>query len=372
MRKYYIDNLRWMCIVLLLPFHAAMAWNSWGEGNYIYYESNKVLSSFIMLIGQWYMPLLFVLAGMSARYALKKRSYGSFAMERVKKLLIPLISGMLTVVAVMTYFADRSLNDYQGNFLQHYGVFFTKFTTLTGYDGGWTPAHLWFLLYLFIISMVCLGIIALQRKYKSDFRLNRIPVVMISLMVLLVAVADQALVIADKSICKFMVLFLIGYYVFSEEENLEKVSKHRYCFWGIMLISCIATTYMFIWCNDYDRIACNIFSYLACWFGILALIGSARLHLNMDNRLTRYFIKRSFLIYIFHFIWLVIGQFYLTPYVEMTAMVYFVSWITAFILTLVTCEAVIRIPGIRWMFGMKKNKEKITKEIRRNEIAQQI
>ena len=90
MRKYYIDNLRWLCIVLLLPFHAAMAWNSWGEGNYIYYEPNQALSTFLIMIAQWYMPLLFVLAGMSARYALQKRSYRAFVLERVEKLMVEL------------------------------------------------------------------------------------------------------------------------------------------------------------------------------------------------------------------------------------------------------------------------------------------
>lgn len=36
MRKHYIDNLRWITILLLIPYHAAMAWNVWGEPNYIF------------------------------------------------------------------------------------------------------------------------------------------------------------------------------------------------------------------------------------------------------------------------------------------------------------------------------------------------
>lgn len=40
-RKYYIDNLRWACILLLVPFHSAMAWNSWGEGSYIWFHANR-------------------------------------------------------------------------------------------------------------------------------------------------------------------------------------------------------------------------------------------------------------------------------------------------------------------------------------------
>ncbi len=352
MRKYYIDNLRWLCIVLLLPFHAAMAWNSWGEGNYIYYEPNRILSTFIIMVSQWYMPLLFVLAGMSARYALLRRSYGTFAMERVKKLLLPLLTGMLTVVAVMTFYADRALNEYQGDFLQHYRIFFTRFTTLTGYDGGWTPGHLWFLFYLFVISMLCLGIIALQRRWKRDFSLKHIPLIWLVLLMIPVGLSDLVLNIAGKSICKFLLLFLIGYYILSEEENLEGLSKHRYLSWGVMLIASVAAIYMFIWMDFYDGTICSIFSCLACWFGILAILGSARLHFNVQNGVTRYLTKRSFLIYIFHFMWLVILQYYLTPYMEHVFAVYFVSWIGALALTLGTCEVVIRIPGVRLLFGV--------------------
>src|SRR5574344_2173039 len=73
-RKHYVDNLRWICIVLLIPYHAAMAYNTWGEGNYIFFYPSRVLSSFVVGVSPWYMTLLFVLAGMSARYSLEKRT----------------------------------------------------------------------------------------------------------------------------------------------------------------------------------------------------------------------------------------------------------------------------------------------------------
>lgn len=87
-----------------------------GRKLYRLYE-NKVLSSLVIFIAPWYMPLLFVLAGMSTRYAMKNRSYGQFAIERVKKLLIPLITGGFTVVALMTYMSDKYHNNYSGSFL---------------------------------------------------------------------------------------------------------------------------------------------------------------------------------------------------------------------------------------------------------------
>lgn len=38
----------------------------------------------------------------------------------------------------MTYIADKFNCGYQGDLFQHYAIFFTKFTDLTGADGGFS------------------------------------------------------------------------------------------------------------------------------------------------------------------------------------------------------------------------------------------
>lgn len=62
MRKYYVDNIRWIIILLLVPYHAAMAWNVWGEPNYIYFEGNKIISSIVVFFSPYFMPLMFFIA----------------------------------------------------------------------------------------------------------------------------------------------------------------------------------------------------------------------------------------------------------------------------------------------------------------------
>ena len=353
-RKYYIDNLRWSCILLLIPFHTAMTFNSWGEGNYIYLYPNKSLSFFIIMISTLYMPLLFVLAGISARYAMNKRNTKGFIKERVFKLLIPMISGILTVVAIMTFYADRFHNNYQGTYFEHYGVFFTKFTTLTGYDGGFTPSHLWFLLYLFIVSLLGTIIINIQKRILPKFKLTNISILSILLIVILIAISDQLLNIADKSICKFLILYLAGFYILSDEENLNKISSFRYFYLLIMLVTDMIYAYMFVYCDNFNRIICGILSYMACWFGILTIIGFARIGFNQNNKLTHFFTKYSFLFYIFHFMWLVMIQYYLIQYTNHVVTIYIVSILLGYIFTIPTCVLVANIPIIRSLFGIKK------------------
>ena len=35
MRKRYLDILRLICVILLIPFHTMMMYNTWGEGQYV-------------------------------------------------------------------------------------------------------------------------------------------------------------------------------------------------------------------------------------------------------------------------------------------------------------------------------------------------
>lgn len=67
MRKHYIDNLRWIILFILIPYHTAQAWNTWGEPNYIFFEGNRLISSIIVFFSPYFMPLLFVLAGITIR-----------------------------------------------------------------------------------------------------------------------------------------------------------------------------------------------------------------------------------------------------------------------------------------------------------------
>ena len=74
----------------------------------------------------WYMPLMFVIAGISARMAMKRRTFKEFTVERIRKLFLPLAAGLLTIAPIMSYVGDCYNNGYTGNFFSHYYVYFTK------------------------------------------------------------------------------------------------------------------------------------------------------------------------------------------------------------------------------------------------------
>ena len=107
MRKPFVDNLRGMAVLLLFPVHTFMVWNDFGSGFYIWAGADRYLSTCIVLINPWLMPLLFVLAGISARYALQTRTVKAFVVQRTRRLLLPFIVGTAVLAALQTWYARR-------------------------------------------------------------------------------------------------------------------------------------------------------------------------------------------------------------------------------------------------------------------------
>lgn len=70
MRVKYIDNLRILCILLLIPYHACMIYNNWGELFYITGKPSELAGLFTGIVWPWWMYLLFTIAGISSNYAL--------------------------------------------------------------------------------------------------------------------------------------------------------------------------------------------------------------------------------------------------------------------------------------------------------------
>ena len=358
MRKYYIDNLRWLILLVLIPYHIAQAWNTWNEPNYIFFEGNRLISSIIVFFSPYFMPLLFLLAGISTRYALKKRTGREYLAERVKRLVIPLLFGTIVLMPVMTYIADLFHNSYSGGFIRHYAVFFTKFTDLIGADGGFSFGQFWFILYLFIISVVSLGIITLFKKLPLK-REKPIPFLLVILLGLPLPLLNPLLSIGGKSLVEFTYFFLMGYYVFSDDGIIEKTEKSRWILLAIGLTATILNVYLFIWSDKDYNILNTITSFVSKWFMVLALIGLAKRYLNFSGKVSGHMSRLSFPFYIWHFIWVVVFQYLLYFLVGNNTLILFIgTLLLSFIATLICSEITVRVPFLCFLTGVKYNKGK--------------
>lgn len=105
MRKHYLDNIRWITVVLVLIYHVFYMFNAagvlGGVGSFTETQYQDVILYFVY---PWFMVLLFVLSGMSAKLALDKKANREFIRSRTLKLLVPSTLGLFAFQWIVGYF----------------------------------------------------------------------------------------------------------------------------------------------------------------------------------------------------------------------------------------------------------------------------
>ena len=357
MRKYFIDNIRWLCILMLFPYHIFRIYNSFMESFYVEGQDVIPTTGFIVATSPWFMPLLFVLAGISSAYALNAKTNKEYIKERVCKLLIPLVAGLILVVPAQTYFAERFHNGYTGGFFYQYILFFTGPTDLTGYRGGFTPAHLWFILYLFVISMAALPIMTTYKNSKRKPAPERMPLWILPLLFIFPLIMTPVLNFGGLSVGTYFAFFLLGYFILSSDAIVYKLSRLR------LPMSVISTALMVMFVGlwllslhgiyELPSIAVYLLSAFYGWFAILTILGLGNHYLNFRNKGTDYLSASSFPVYIFHQTWIIVVAYYILSAIENIPLQMILILVISFLITYATYELCKRIPGIRFLFGIK-------------------
>lgn len=358
MRKHYIDNIRNLGILLLFPFHTSMIYNGF-ESFYVHGNIVRGCSDFILITAIWFMPLLFLLAGTSSYLALQKRSWKEYLKERFLKLFIPVFFGILLLVPVQTYYAEKFHNNYHGGYFEQYISFFTKPTDLTGYSGGFTPGHLWFLLYLFIIALLTLPIMLKLKDSKSPIIYWFNKPIRLTLLFVIPFVSSAVLDIGGKSLGLFFAITLIGFIICKQDEILDMVEKYRlfYLVLAFFLSVLLYMVYYTIgWKSGFSpaAIAFSAFRHFIMWVSILSILGYGKRYLNFSNKITSYFTKAAFPLYVFHQTWLVVIAYYMFKVTGVFIVQFISIMLLSLLASIITYEIFRRIFITRFMFGIKK------------------
>jgi glucans biosynthesis protein C len=168
-RRDELDLLRALVVVGLVFFHTAVIFGA-GEFPIKATAENRAATVFIGFGATWGMPLLFLISGMGIFYSLRSRSPAAFARERLRRLGVPLLVGLLTLVPLQVYLGLRHAGD-PSSFASFYARFWQVRPTLdfpfviTAAPGGvFETGHLWFLVCLLGFSLVLLpGFVWLHR-----------------------------------------------------------------------------------------------------------------------------------------------------------------------------------------------------------------
>lgn len=352
MRKPFLDHIRWAAVLLVLVYHVCYLYNGVGIlGGIPGAESIAAFDVLAGLVYPWLMVLLFVVAGVSARYALQKRTAAQFLKERARKLLLPSTLGLFVLHWVTGY-----LNLRLGGGLAYIPApLVYPISVLSGIG------PLWFIQMLFLFSCVLSLLHKLDRADRI-WRFCGTGGAGVDLLLFLVlwgaAQIGNVPVLTMYRFGIYSAAVLIGYFRLSHEGVQSALARLRIPLFAAAL-ACGAAYAFFFGGSNYTAPAClqSIWTCLYLWAAVLAIFGWARQYAVWETGLTRYLTQASFGLYILHYPVLMLTGYVLSAYTALPAIwVYLLTLLLEFILTFALYALVRRIPGVRVLvLGQRKH-----------------
>ena len=356
MRKTYIDNIRWITVLIVFLFHVIYMFNSIsyevvvGPFSEVQYQDGL-----IYLVYPWFMVLLFVVSGMSARYYLNSHTDKEFRKTRTTKLLVPSTIGLLVFWWIMGYFSMKVSGAFEDAGLTSLPLVIRYLIMALSGTGV-----LWYVQMLWIFSIV----LTLVRKIEKDRLYNIAGKTNIAVLLALTIPVWGASKILNFTIVTYRfgiytLVFFLGYFIFSHDEVMDRLEK---C-WLPLSIAAVALAITFtkvFWMKPFaehetlDTFLCNLFA----WIATLAILAFMKKWGDRSNGFTRWMAKESWGLYLFHYMTLVIPAYYITTYVkEMPPVaVYLICAVISFAGAIALSHLISKIPFLRWAVkGEKKN-----------------
>ena len=159
MRRHDLDWLRIAAFGLLIGYHVGMLYVPWAFHVKSAYRGGPWLTGLMLALNPWRLSLLFVISGAATAFMVARlggSGRGALARERTRRLLIPLLFGMLVVVVPQVYFEVVERSGYTGSLLQFWG----RYLSLDQSFGTPIPTwnHLWFVAYLLVYTLIVLAL----------------------------------------------------------------------------------------------------------------------------------------------------------------------------------------------------------------------
>jgi glucan biosynthesis protein C len=374
-RLYFLDWVRILAFFLLILFHVGMYYVSWNWSVKSPY-AGKAIEPFMMLSSPWRLGLLFLVSGVASGCMLARTTAADFARGRSRRLLRPLLFGMLVIVPPQAYLEVVEKLGYDGGYLAFMGLY------LRGYHGFCqdgclilpTWNHLWFVAYLWAYTLVLALLVRLWgarldrlaerlTELLVGWKLVLLPAALLAVLrVLLVERFEDTHRLIDDwyAHSQYLTLFLTGALLSRMPRVWARVEGVRWTslalafggwavltiWWSVPREAVDAAGFVFL-----RKPAYALYSLLA-WNAILAACGFARRHLDRDGPARRYLAEAVFPVYILHQTVIIVLAHAMKPLRFAPGL----EAVLLIVLTTVLCfagfEAVRRIPLLRPVFGL--------------------
>jgi glucan biosynthesis protein C len=377
-RRYDIDWLRILAILAVFFFHCARFFDptDWHLKNV---EQSFIALLFVGLLDLWIMPLFFLLSGAGSWYALKSRTGGKYLFGRVKRLLIPLYTvGAFILLPPQLYWDRLTKGTFAGSFWEFYPHYFETLSLRfdLGFLSFW-PGHLWFLYFLFLISLLTLPLLLYLKSEPGQRLIERLAawcdrrggIFLFLIPLAIVRICLRGFFQGEHTwadLFYYAVFFLIGYIMPADKRFTEGFKRHGWVclalgiagFGGeIFMIGLLGYNYpggeSFSWIYVLFQIVMGI----ASWSWVVFILSLGAKYLNFNNRTLAYGNEAVLPFYIFHqTIILSVGWFVIRWNMGILPK-YLIISVVSFVLIMALYELLVRhINIVRFFFGMRSKK----------------
>jgi glucan biosynthesis protein C len=167
MRVPFLDNLRYLMILLVLVYHACGAYASVAPHWQVHDSTSLVADIIRELFDVFMMPLLFFVAGFFAPVTLEKKGTWGFLKDKGRRLLVPWALAVFILLPLAIY--DQPINPVRP-FWRYWPWYLSRFEVRLRFTqtpaGPTTQAIYWFISLLFIFFLGYAFICILTNRWK--------------------------------------------------------------------------------------------------------------------------------------------------------------------------------------------------------------
>ena len=256
-RLHWIDWLRVAAIVGVFLFHTLRPFNAdgWHVKNL---EQSAGLSVAMGVFWSFGLAVLFLLSGVGARFALRRRTWQQFLRERVARLLVPfVVAGVLVLSPIQAYIeavhkglTDRAFLDFAVSWI---GIALNPLEwsiSPTIFGRGY---HLWFLGFLFAISVIALPLLVWLMGRRGGVAIDALarrlvwPGATLAFAVPIVILMSIGVTLGTDEhdwfeLCWYLAYFVIGFVLVADDRFMAAVRRDGWLALAVAITSTIVLT----------------------------------------------------------------------------------------------------------------------------------
>jgi glucan biosynthesis protein C len=317
-RQWHLDWLRILAFGLLVAYHVGMYYVSW-DWHIKSPHTSRALEPWMRMVSPWRMDLLFVISGAATAFMLRRNGAdGSLLRDRASRLLWPLLFGALVIVPPQAYIEVVQRLAYAGSFVDFMRLY------LGAYQGFCRPGgaclilptwnHLWYLPYLFVYTALLWlalrrwpqllerGAHAIARVLGGAWLLV-VPVLLLAITRLMLRArfpATHALVDDWFLHSQYFAAFFFGAALACAPIVAARMEGLRWPALALAVAAWALAVSGALRAAPLAEVAGALVHGTQQWCAIVAALGFARRHLNVDNAARRWLTDAVFPVYILH------------------------------------------------------------------------